>query len=66
MLSNLDTLRTIVCASYTLRPWEDVDPDLAREAGMDGNLQFLLQAARNLDDEAAEALVRMLAGKVTP
>lgn len=64
--SNLDTLRAIVRASWTLRPWEDVDSDLAREAGMDGNLRRLLQAARHLDDAEGEALVRHLAGKVTP
>ena len=68
--SHLDTLRAIVSASYTLRPWADVDSDLAQEAGMDGGLRRLLQAARDLDeDEAeaeAEALVRHLAGKVTP
>ena len=62
--SHIDTLRAIVRASYTPRLGADVD--LAQEAGMDGNLRRLLQAARDLDEAEAEALVRHLAGKVTP
>jgi hypothetical protein len=37
---------------HPLRP---IDADLDREAGMDGNLARLLQAARDLDIERAEA-----------
>lgn len=50
MTDHLDTLRAIVRRAqefHTLRP---IDEDLVQEAGMDGNLQRLLQAARELDE----------------
>lgn len=49
----LDALRTVVALANERHPYvfrlQDCDPDLAREAGMDGNLARLLQAARELD-----------------
>jgi len=53
-MSHLDTLRAIYLLAATIRPAADIDADLRVEAGMDGNLQRLLQAARQLD-VAAEA-----------
>jgi hypothetical protein len=52
MTSHLDILRAI--QALALRkplygPGSSIDPDLEREAGMDGNYQRLLQAARTLD-----------------
>lgn len=51
--SRLDIVRS-VHALATAYPglgglFPEIDPDLEQEAGMDGNLQRLLQAARNLD-----------------
>jgi len=53
-MSHLDTLRAIYLLAETISPAADIDADLRVEAGMDGNLQRLLQAARQLD-EADEA-----------
>ena len=53
-MTHLETLRTIVRRSegqHLLRP---IDPDLAREAGMDRHLARLLQMARDLDIEQAD------------
>jgi hypothetical protein len=50
-VTHLDTLRAIV-ARDTFRTYNTVDEDLSVEAGMDGNLARLLQAARILDREA--------------
>lgn len=50
-MTHLDTLRAIV-ARDTFRTYNTVDEDLSVEAGMDGNLARLLQAARILDAEA--------------
>ena len=52
-MTHLDTLRAIVeRASQFNSPLCPVDADLSAEAGMDGNLARLLQAARDLDREA--------------
>ncbi len=50
-MTHLDTLRAIV-ARDAFRTYNTVDHDLSVEAGMDGNLARLLQAARDLDREA--------------
>ena len=50
-MSHLDTLRAIYLLAANTPVTTPIDPDLAREAGMDGNLQRLLQAARQLDRE---------------
>lgn len=53
-MSHLDTLRRVHALAATRNPTGPsgcVDADLAREAGMDGNLARLLQAARDLDAE---------------
>ena len=55
-MSYLQALRTIQAACTQRMPWIDVDDDLDREAGMDGNYGHLLQVARDLD--AAEAAWR--------
>jgi hypothetical protein len=47
--SHLDILRAIRAEANRLGPCAEIDTDLRREAGMDGNYQQLLQAARNLD-----------------
>lgn len=54
MPSHLDTLRRIHAAAVHRGPASDVDLDLAREAGMDGNYGHLLQSARDLDAAATE------------
>lgn len=56
MLSNLDTLRAATRLATTRSSLHPVDDDLAAEAGMDGNLARLLQAARDLDREATMSL----------
>lgn len=60
MNNNLDTLRAIVRESLKIPVARDIDPDLDREAGMDGNLGRLLQAARYLDtdEDLRQALLR--------
>ena len=50
-MTHLEALRAIV-ARDTFRTYNTVDEDLSVEAGMDGNLARLLQAARILDREA--------------
>lgn len=52
MATHLETLRRIRLTAEDNVPRRTVDPDLAREAGMDGNYARLLQAARDLDDVA--------------
>lgn len=49
--TRLELLRAIYwqCADTARSVDTTVDPDLAREAGMDGNYARLLQAARDLD-----------------
>lgn len=49
MPSRLDTLREVHATAVQMSVFHSVDDDLAAEAGMDGNYQRLLQAARNLD-----------------
>ncbi len=49
---HLDTLRAIHRLAMSVRHDHPVDADLREEAGMDGNLARLLQAARDLDREA--------------
>ena len=54
-MTHLDTLRAVygvALCTAALRPGTPVDPDLAAEAGMDGNYAKLLQAARDLDEDA--------------
>ncbi len=48
-MTYLDTLRAIVELAITRSTFSKVDADLSDEAGMDGNLARLLQAARDLD-----------------
>jgi len=50
-MTHLEALRAIV-ARDAFRTYNTVDEDLSVEAGMDGNLARLLQAARILDREA--------------
>jgi hypothetical protein len=53
-LSTLDTLRAVYgIALCAMRLDERIDADLAAEAGMDGNYARLLQAARDIDTNAA-------------
>ena len=52
-MSHLDALRAIVRLSDCQR-LRAIDVDLDREAGMDGHLARLLQAARDLDGAHAE------------
>lgn len=47
--SHLEFLRAIHAAAAEMSVFHPVDADLEQEAGMDGNYQRLLQAARNLD-----------------
>lgn len=47
--NHLDTLRRIHALSESADPLRQIDPDLSREAGMDGNYGRLLMAARDLD-----------------
>jgi hypothetical protein len=54
-MSHLAALRTIHRLAMSVLPDHPVDADLREEAGMDGNLARLLQAARDLDREAAKA-----------
>jgi hypothetical protein len=61
-MSHLETLRAINLAARDVRPLTPIDPDLAAEAGMDGNYARQLQAARNLDGLDAVRLLRLLAG----
>ncbi len=49
---HLDTLRAIHRLAMSVRHDHPIDADLREEAGMDGNLARLLQAARDLDREA--------------
>lgn len=51
---NIDTLRRIHALAMQRGPLHEVDEDLQREAGMDGNYQQLLQAARDLDAAARQ------------
>lgn len=55
MPTRLDIVRAVRAAEYAIPQfgrWSKIDPDLDQEAGMDGNYQRLLQAARNLDAAA--------------
>jgi hypothetical protein len=54
MQTHASILRAIAARSIENGP-RHIDPDLDREAGMDGILGRLLQAARDLDDEADAA-----------
>ena len=50
--TRLDIIRAVRAAEYAIPQFgrgSKIDPDLDLEAGMDGNYQRLLQAARNLD-----------------
>lgn len=49
-MNHIDTMRAIVRLADSQSPLRPIDPDLDREAGMDGNLARLLQAARDLDN----------------
>lgn len=49
-MNHIDTLRRIHALAATRNPFSRVDTDIAEEAGMDGNLARLLQAARDLDN----------------
>lgn len=50
-MNHTDTLRAIVARAAEFNPpFRPVDADLNAEAGMDGNLARLLQAARDLDN----------------
>ena len=49
-MSHLSSLRAVQSMSAHMGPLDPVDADLSREAGMDGNLGRLLQAARTLDN----------------
>ena len=54
-MTHLDTLRAVygvALCTAALRPGTPVDPDLAAEAGADENFARLLQAARDLDEDA--------------
>lgn len=51
-MTNLEALRATVARASVAYPLDPVDADLREEAGMDGNLARLLQAARDLDREA--------------
>lgn len=48
----MKTLGRIVARAASYPMFVKVDADLANEAGMDGNLARLLQAARDLDAES--------------
>jgi hypothetical protein len=52
-MSHLETLRAIVANSHDVSRFT-IDTDLRGEAGMDGNLAVLLQAARMLDEHAED------------
>jgi hypothetical protein len=54
-MTHLDTLRAVHRLALSVLPDHPVDADLREEAGMDGNYARLLQAARDLDTEAAKA-----------
>jgi hypothetical protein len=51
-MTHLEALRAIVARASLTYPLDPIDADLREEAGMDGNLARLLQAARDLDAEA--------------
>lgn len=55
MSTNLDAIRACHAHAATLPLLVKVDADLANEAGMDGNLARMLQAARDLDEGAHSA-----------
>ena len=55
-LSLIDALRAIHAEADRAGPCPEIDADLEREAGMDGNYARALQAARNLDALAAEVI----------
>jgi hypothetical protein len=52
-MSHLETLRAIVANAHDVSRFA-IDTDLRGEAGMDGNLAALLQAARMLDEHAED------------
>ena len=56
-MSHLETLRAIVANSHDVSRFT-IDTDLRGEAGMDGNLAVLLQAARMLDEHAEDTATR--------
>ena len=68
--TRLDIVRAVRAAEYAIPQFgrrSRIDPDLDQEAGMDGNYQRLLQAARNLDTahplpnpEEAKALIQQV------
>lgn len=62
-MTHLDALRAAAAraAERPVRLRHKIDPDLAREAGMDGNYAQLLQAARELD--VAEAVLTAAADR---
>jgi hypothetical protein len=68
--TRLDIIRAVRAAEYAIPQFgrrSRIDPDLDQEAGMDGNYQRMLQAARNLDaaaplpnPEEAKALIQQV------
>jgi hypothetical protein len=54
-MTHLEAVRAAAREAQEIRmgSW-NVDDDLSREAGMDGGLGRLLQAARNLDNDAVD------------
>ena len=66
-MTHLEALRAIHRLAMSVRPDHPIDADLNAEAGMDGNLARLLQAARNLDRAASNHPPgSMLAGSGAP
>ena len=55
-MTTLDTLRAVYGITLCAKPGARIDADLAAEAGMDGNYARLLQAARDIDTNAAAPL----------
>lgn len=51
-MNHMKTLGRIVALAASYPMFVKIDADLDREAGMDGNLARLLQAARDLDAES--------------
>lgn len=52
MSRHMKCLGRIVARAASYPMFAKIDPDLREEAGMDGNLARLLQAARDLDAES--------------
>jgi hypothetical protein len=55
-LSTINIIRTIHGEADRAGPCPEIDADIEREAGMDGNYARLLQAARNFDQARAEMI----------